>query len=184
LKSLIRKSGKIKSSIRAKFLAAYKQKTGEEFGDKLPKAAYWEVPGTLDEMIAEAEFLGILADPEIDPDIRSLREILLYGLKGMAAYADHASVMGSTDEEVTGFFHKGLSALTDNSLSAGDLFNLIMAFGKSNLKCMEILDKAHTTRFGSPVPTKVPLGVKKGPAIVVSGHGPSGLEQLLETDRR
>ena len=124
--------------------------------------------------------VGILSDKALNEDIRSLRELLLYGLKGMAAYADHAHVLGREDEEVTAFFHRGLRALTDSSLTVNDLVGLNMQFGMINLKCLELLDKAHTDHFGHPVPTGVSLGAKKGPAILVSGHDLLDLEQLLQ----
>lgn len=113
-------------------------------------------------------------------DIRSLKEILLYGMKGMAAYADHALILGKKDDEVNSFFYNGLSAIADRSISSEDLINLVLECGKTNLKCMEMLDNAHTERFGHPVPTKVFLGAKKGYAIVVSGHDLFDLEMLLK----
>jgi len=116
----------------------------------------------------------------MNEDIRSLKEILLYGMKGMAAYADHAWILGKTDEQVNSFFYKGLSAIAEKNISAENLINLILEFGNVNLKCMEMLDKAHTERFGHPVPTKVSTGVKKGYAIAVSGHDLLDLEQLLQ----
>lgn len=115
-----------------------------------------------------------------ESDIRSLKEILLYGLKGMAAYADHAWILGYQNEEVNSFFYKGLSKIADRNILAEELVGLVLECGKVNLKCMEMLDKAHTERFGNPVPTEVFLGVKKGPAIVVSGHDLLDLEQILQ----
>ncbi len=135
---------------------------------------------TLPEMIEAGKKAGILANPGLNEDIRSLRELLLYGLKGMAAYADHAAILGSEDEEVSAFFYKALAALKDNALNADDLVALNMELGQVNLKCLEILDAAHTKIFGDPVPTKVALGVKKGPAIIVSGHDLLDLKMLLE----
>ena len=109
-----------------------------------------------------------------------MKEILLYGIKGMAAYADHAWILGEKDESVNSFFHKALAALSDKSISSDNLINLILEAGKTNLRCMEILDKAHTSRFGHPEPTNVFLGAKKGYAIAISGHDLFDLEQLLE----
>ena len=113
-------------------------------------------------------------------DIRSLLEIILYGLKGMAAYADHAFILGKTDETVMGALYKGLAAMQDKTLSADALVALAMELGQANLKCMELLDNAHTSTFGNPTPTKVTTGVKKGPAIIISGHDLHDLKQLLE----
>lgn len=118
--------------------------------------------------------------PESDKDIISLKEILLLGLKGMGAYASHAHILGYDDKDVNYFFYKGLSALSDTTLSADDLLGLIIEFGKVNFKCLELLDKANTTTFGHPEPTKVSIGPKKGPAIIISGHDLLDLKMLLE----
>lgn len=172
---IIYKSCEIKQKLLNKFLEEYKNKNFEE---KLPEAVSFKAATTLDGLLKQGESVGVLAG-NVDEDIRSLREIILYGLKGMAAYADHASILGKDDEEVSFFFYKGLSALLDNNLGVNDYINLIMEFGQVNLKCMEMLDKAHTEHFGNPMPTKVVLGIKKGPAIIVSGHDLSDLKQLL-----
>ena len=145
-----------------------------------PDIVNWEPADTLEGLIDQGRSVGIMADKNLNEDIRSLREILLYGLKGMAAYADHAFILGKKDDEVNSFFYKGLAALCDDSLGAEELIALNMEFGKVNLKCLETLDAAHTERFGNPTPTKVSLAIKKGPAIVVSGHDLLDLEQLLK----
>jgi hydroxylamine reductase len=111
--------------------------------------------------------------------VRSLRELLLYGMKGMAAYADHARILGEQDETVSAFFYRGLAALIDDSLAVEDLVALNMELGQANFRCMEILDRGHSSRFGHPVPTPVFLGAKKGPAILVSGHDLLDLYELL-----
>jgi len=170
----------IKEEIKKLFLAGYSKKNGRDFLGDLPAAASWKPGITLEGLVEQGQEVGILSDKSLNEDIRSLRELLLYGLKGMAAYADHAMVLGCEDESVTAFFHKGLRALTDNSLTVADLVKLNMDFGLVNLKCLEVLDKAHTDRFGHPEPTGVSLGVKKGPAILVSGHDLLDLEQLLQ----
>jgi len=112
-------------------------------------------------------------------DIVSLRSTLLLGMRGMAAYAWHAYVLGKEDEEVTTWFYKGLRALGEDH-SAEEWLGLLMEFGNVNLKCMGLLDEANTSTFGHPVPTKVPLLVEKGPFIVVTGHDLHDLKQLLE----
>ena len=170
----------IKEKIKKLFLEAYKKKNGRDFNGELPAAAYWTPAVNLAGLVEQGSKVGVLSDKTLNEDIRSLRELLLYGLKGMAAYADHAHVLGREDEEVTAFFHKGLRALTDGTLTVDDLVGLNMQFGMINLKCLELLDKAHTDHFGHPVPTGVSLGVKKGPAILVSGHDLLDLEQLLQ----
>ena len=180
LEGVLRRAYEIKKKIKKIFLETYREKIGRDFDGELPPAAFWKPADTLAGLVAQGSKVGILSDKNLNEDIRSLRELLLYGLKGMAAYADHAHVLGREDEGVTAFFHKGLRALTGNHLTVDDLVGLNMQFGKVNLKCLELLDKAHTDHFGHPVPTKVSLGVKKGPAILVSGHDLFDLEQLLQ----
>lgn len=112
-------------------------------------------------------------------DIRSLKSLILFGLKGMAAYAHHALVLGYTDDEVNGFFFKALAAISED-LGMDELLPLVLEVGRVNLKCMELLDKANTGSYGTPVPTKVPLTIEKGPFIVISGHDLHDLKLLLE----
>jgi hydroxylamine reductase len=114
-----------------------------------------------------------------DPDIVSLRSTLLLGLRGMAAYAWHAYILGKTDPEVTAWLYKGLRAVgTDHSVD--EWLDLLMEFGRVNLKCMAILDEANTSAYGHPQPTKVTLKVEKGPFIVITGHDLLDLRMLLE----
>lgn len=114
-----------------------------------------------------------------DNDIVSLRSTLLFGMRGMAAYAWHAYVLGKKDNEVTQWFYKGLKSLAENH-SIEEWLELIMEFGRVNLKCMALLDEANTSTYGHPVPTKVMTDVGKGPFIVVTGHDLLDLKQLLE----
>ncbi len=114
-----------------------------------------------------------------DEDIRSLKSLLLLGLRGMAAYAYHAHVLGYDDDEVTEWFYKGLAAI-GSDLDADTLLGLLMEFGQINLKCMALLDKANTETYGNPVPTEVPNTIEKGPFIIISGHDLYDLKQLLE----
>ena len=116
---------------------------------------------------------------EGETDIVSLRSTLLFGMKGMAAYAHHAMQLGYVDDEVIAWFYKGLCALNCTH-TVEEWLSLIMEFGKINYQCMELLDKANTEIFGNPVPTRVNVDVKKGPFIVVSGHDLKDLHQLLE----
>ncbi|MFC1599325.1 hydroxylamine reductase [Candidatus Omnitrophota bacterium] len=176
----IGKSYQIRENTKTLFLGEYKKKNNKDFQDKLPGVVDWKPADTLEGLVEQGKDVGILADPSLNEDIRSLREILLYGLKGMAAYANHAYILGEEDEEVSSFFYKGLSALVDDTLEVPDLVNLVMEFGKANLRCLEILDKAHTQHFGHPVPTRVEIGVRRGPAIIVSGHDLLDLKELLE----
>lgn len=179
LESWVRRAIEMRESARKQFLDAYRKKNGKDFNGSLPEAATSKFGATTRELLDQAASVGILSGP-VNDDIRSLRELILYGLKGMAAYADHAWVIGENEEEVTAFFHKGLNALTDDSLSLEDYINLAMALGQVNLKCMEMLDRANNKVAGTPTPSPVFLGVKKGPAILVSGHDLLDLKQLLE----
>ncbi|NLD45662.1 MAG: hydroxylamine reductase [Clostridiaceae bacterium] len=114
-----------------------------------------------------------------DTDVVSLRSTLLLGLRGMAAYAWHAYVLGKKDAEVNSWFYKGMKALGENH-SIDEWLNLLMEFGQINLKCMALLDDANTSTYGHPVPAKVSTKVEKGPFIVVTGHDLHDLKQLLE----
>lgn len=116
---------------------------------------------------------------EGDPDIISLRSTLLLGLRGMAAYAWHAYILGKKDDEVTNWFYKGMYAIGEEH-SIEEWLGLLMEFGQINLKCMALLDEANTSSYGHPVPTKVTTNVEKGPFIVVTGHDLHDLKQLLE----
>ncbi len=114
-----------------------------------------------------------------DEDIRSLKSLILFGLRGMAAYAHHALILGYSNDEVNQFFCKGLKAL-DEDLSADKLLAIVLELGQANLKCMALLDEANTTTYGTPVPTKVSTNIEAGPFIVVSGHDLHDLQLLLE----
>lgn len=114
-----------------------------------------------------------------DEDIRSLKSLILFGIKGMAAYAYHAMVLGYTDEEVNRFFYEALFSIGMDDFGMEELLPIVMKVGEINLKCMALLDKANTETYGNPVPTEVPLTVEKGPFIVISGHDLYDLKQLL-----
>ncbi len=116
-----------------------------------------------------------------DADIQSLQDILLFGLKGVAAYAYHARELGARDEEVDAFMHEALfKTVTNVSFDIGQYVDLVIKCGKINLKVMELLDKAHTGRFGNPVPTEVDTGTRKGPGILITGHDLLDLYELLK----
>ena len=114
-----------------------------------------------------------------DEDVRSLKSLILFGLKGMAAYAFHARELGRTDAEVNGFFYEALAAIGADK-TPDELLALVLKTGEINLRCMALLDAANTGAFGDPVPTAVPLTIEKGPFIVVSGHSLHDLKLLLE----
>ena len=113
-------------------------------------------------------------------DIRSLKSLILFGIRGMAAYAYHASILGYIDPEINRFFYKALLAIGMKDWGMDELLPLVLEVGEVNLKCMALLDKANTETYGNPVPTVVPLKVNKGPFIVISGHDLYDLKQLLE----
>ena len=142
--------------------------------------ATFKPQNTLDGLLAQGEKVGVKSDPTINPDILSLKYTLLLGLKGVAAYADHAQILGQEDEKVYAFIHEGLAALLRKDLSLDDWVKLVLKCGEINLRTMELLDAANTGAYGHPVPTQVPLGVKKGKAILVSGHDLKDLEELLK----
>jgi len=137
-------------------------------------------PETKAEMVAQGEKVGVEAETDLDPDILSLKETLTYGLKGVAAYADHAAILGQTDDAVFDFIHEGMAATLDTSKSVDEMLGLVLKCGEINLRTMELLDAANTGTYGHPVPTSVPLGAKKGKALLVSGHDLRDLEQILQ----
>jgi hydroxylamine reductase len=145
-----------------------------------PLAALYVLPEGSAAIQADAERVNIRPYAGKDIDVQSLKDTLLFGMKGMAAYAHHAWVLGYQDPEVNQYLFTGLSAMVDDKLAVGDLVPMLMAFGQVNLKCMELLDKANTTTFGHPQPVQVPVTMKKGRFIVVSGHDLYDLKQLLE----
>ena len=115
-----------------------------------------------------------------DEDIRSLKSLILFGIRGMAAYAYHASVLGYTDETISKFFYKALFAIGMKDWGMDKLLPIVLEVGKVNLRCMELLDQANTTTYGTPVPTTVPLTNEKGPFIIITGHDLKDLQLLLE----
>jgi len=135
---------------------------------------------TLDELIKQGELVGIKSYPGDDPDILSLKHTVLYGIKGVSAYADHAQIFGQEDDQVYAFIHEGLAAIQRGDLNLEDWIGLTLKCGEAALKAMELLDAGNTGTYGHPVPTNVPLGHKKGKAILVSGHDLKDLEELLK----
>ena len=141
-----------------------------------------ELVANADKALEENNLTETMTGEELfkgDTDIVSLRSTLLFGLRGMAAYAHHARVLGKRDNEVDAWFIKGMKALAEDH-SVEEWLNLLMEFGQINLRCMEILDEANTTAYGNPVPTQVSLAIEEGPFIVVSGHDLHDLKMLLE----
>ena len=131
-------------------------------------------------LIAEGEKTSFKAELDANVDITSLRQLLIYGIKGVAAYADHAAILGKTDQAVYDFLYEGMAATLDNTLGVNELVGLVLKCGEINLKAMELLDAGNTGTYGHPVPTSVPLGNKKGKAILVSGHDLKDMYELLK----
>jgi hydroxylamine reductase len=135
---------------------------------------------TLEELIKQGEEVGLKSYPGDDPDILSLKHTVLFGIKGVGAYADHAQILGEEDGAVYAYIHEGLAAIQRDDLSLDDWVGLALRCGEAAYKAMELLDAGNTSTYGHPVPTKVPLGHKKGKAILVSGHDLKDLEELLK----
>jgi len=144
------------------------------------KAANFTPEKTREGLVKQGEGVGLKSDPSINPDILSLQHTLLFGIKGIAAYAYHAHVLGKEDDTIVAFMQEGLASTLRKDLSLDDWIKLVLKCGEINLKTMELLDAANTETYGHPVPTKVPLGVKKGKAILVSGHDLKDLEEILK----
>ena len=145
---------------------------------KLPDAATWT--GDKDTFSTKAATIGILSSMEIDEDIRSLRELITYGLKGLAAYMKHANALLFDKDELDAFLQRALASTLDDSLSIDALVTLTMETGKAGVDVMALLDKANTSRYGNPEITKVNLGVRNNPGILISGHDLKDLEMLLK----
>ena len=145
--------------------------------EELHESATWQA-FTPDEYERKAAETGVLKTE--NEDVRSLRELITYGVKGMAAYAEHAYNLGHEDKEVYAFMQDALAATTDDSLTADDLVALVLETGKYGVNVMALLDKANTSAYGNPEITEVNLGVKDNPGILVSGHDLKDLEELLE----
>lgn len=131
-------------------------------------------------LTAQGEAVNLPANKDENPDILSLKEVLLYGLKGLAAYTDHAKIMGQEDETVYAFVQEALVAILQKDIGLDDWVGLVLKCGEVNLRAMELLDAGNTGTYGHPVPTEVPLGAKKGKAIVVSGHDLKDLGEILK----
>ncbi|MHB1653276.1 MAG: hydroxylamine reductase [Desulfitobacteriaceae bacterium] len=151
-------------------------KAGGKLPASLHDSATWSAESVA-EFEKKAAVVGILAT--VNEDVRSLRELLVYGLKGMAAYAEHAFVLGYNDDNIFKFVTKALAATTDDSLTADQLVALVMEAGKYGVDVMALLDKANTSTYGNPEITKVNIGVSDKPAILISGHDLKDLEELL-----
>jgi len=168
----VRKGLILREKIKKEFLNA-----GGKIEGQLHESATWLSDNEV-EFEEKAKTVGILSTP--NEDIRSLRHLVLFGVKGMAAYAEHAFNLGYEDKNIWGFMQKGLASITDDSLSADDLVKLVMETGANGVKVMALLDKANTSTYGNPEITKVNIGVRNRPGILVSGHDLKDMEELLK----
>ncbi|MGO8715768.1 MAG: hydroxylamine reductase [Smithella sp.] len=171
---LIRKCVAGRDALKSRF-----KKAGGIMNDK-PAAVTFQPESTIAGIVGQAKIASLKADASIDPDILSLQHILLFGVKGVAAYADHAQILGQEDEKIYSFVQEALAAILRENLDLNGWIGLVLKCGEINLRTMELLDKGNTGAFGHPVPTSVPLGAKKGKAILISGHDLKDLYELLK----
>ncbi len=178
LLSLIKKAFKMRDKSKELFLNAYKEKNNEDFTDELPDCATWYSEAGLEIFINKGYEIGVLSQE--NEDIRSLRELLIYGLKGIAAYTDHAYILKHTNNDILAFLQEALNATTDDTLGVNDLVGLVLKAGEFAVHSMALLDKANTSTYGNPEITEVYTGTVEGPAILVSGHDLLDFEEILK----
>jgi hydroxylamine reductase len=174
LADLVVKTAQLRDELGRKLRAA-----GGTVDASQPSVAF-QPEKSLEAMVAQGEKVGLKSDPSVNADILSLEHILLFGIKGISAYADHAAILGQEDDAVYAFIQEGLAAGLQSELQLNDWLGLVLKCGEMNLRAMELLDAANTGTYGHPTPTRVPLGPKKGKAILVSGHDLRDLEELLK----
>ena len=167
---LLRRSQEIKEQLRSK-VGAIKNTT---------EHATYNLSSTKAEMLQDAKKAGIMYDQDLDPDIRSLRQTIVYGLKGISAYGHQARALGYYDDQVDNFYIRALEATTDDNLSVEELIRWTMRTGDMSVAVMKKLDEANTEVYSNPTPHKVNVKMKKGPFIIVSGHDLKDLEMLLQ----
>ncbi len=171
---LIRKAATLRDRLKKKVGAA-----GGNIGFSDGPATF-QPASTLEGLIRQGQSVGLKSYPGDNPDILSLKHTVLFGIKGVSAYADHALILGKEDDKVYSYIHEALAAIQGNDLALDDWVKLTLRCGEAALKAMELLDAGNTETYGHPVPTRVPLGHKKGKAILVSGHDLMDLEELLK----
>ncbi len=166
--------------LRARAQQLFEKANGSPYAGVVPEAARsWSGDGSTTGLVAEGRKHPI-PDPAVDPDVKSVMELLIYGCKGMSAYAYHANHLGLGDPEIFGFIHKALAATLDRDQGLLDYVNLCMECGQVNLKTQQLLYDGHAERYGDMQPTKVEMGNRGGKAILVSGHDMLMLEELLK----
>jgi len=170
-----------RNALSARYRDAYRAANGSEPEGDLPDAATW-APESDDRvaLFSKAVDVGIMAEPELNEDVRSLRSLLTYGLMGMAAYAQHAYVLEHSSEDVLAFMQDALAITINDQATVDDLVDMVMRCGRVGVQAMALLDEANTSAYGHPEPTQVNLGVREGPAILISGHDLRDLDELLQ----
>ncbi len=149
--------------------------------DQWPEGSANFIPeATVPDVVKQGEAVGLKSYPADDPDILSLKHTVLFGIKGVSAYADHAQVLGHSHDSVYAFVHEGLAAIQSSAMGVEEWVAMALRCGEAAYKAMELLDAANTETYGHPVPTRVPLGYRKGKAILVSGHDLKDMEELLK----
>ena len=175
----IKKGIELRERLKSDFLNAYRKKNGKDFLTAVPECATWAPRD--DESLLSKAGSGVGGWLEIkNEDERSLKAMILYGLKGMSAYSEHAYQITKSCREVFEFLMEALAALVDDTLSQDDLFNLVIKTGQMGVKTMALLDEANTKAYGNPVISKVNIGSGKNPGILITGHDLVDLEELLE----
>ncbi len=172
--ALIRKTVELRESLQKKVLAA-----GGKVESTAP-AVTFSPADSLAGLEAQGAALNFINTLDANPDLQSLKQITMYGLRGLAAYTDHAAILGKEDESVYAYIHEAMGELTRKDLGLDQLVGLALKCGEVNLKAMELLDAGNTTTYGHPVPTPVPLGHIPGKCILVTGHDLKDLAMLLE----
>jgi hydroxylamine reductase len=166
---------KRRESLKSAFLAAYKETNGQDFSGTLPEEATWT--GTAADFAEKAKTVGVLRTA--NDDVRSLREMLIIGLKGIAAYAEHAAVLGYHKDEIADFMYEAMASVTKD-LPVDEMIALVMKAGQTAVATMALLDKANTVTYGHPEITEVNIGVRNNPGILISGHDLKDMEELLK----
>ncbi|RGK39871.1 hydroxylamine reductase [[Ruminococcus] lactaris] len=179
---LLQESQKIKDSLREKVSASEGSSNlhDSDYCSCHTAQAQYRLPSTKSEMLHDAPIAGIMYDKSLDPDIRSLRQTILYGLKGISAYGHQARELGYCSDQVDFFYITALESLTDDRLTVEELIRMTMRTGEAAIEVMKVLDEANTSVYGNPSPHTVNVHIRKGPFIIVSGHDLKDLEMLLQ----
>lgn len=179
---LLHESQKIKDSLREKVSASEGSSNlhDSDYCSCHTAQAQYQLPSTKSEMLHDAPIAGIMYDKSLDPDIRSLRQTILYGLKGISAYGHQARELGYCSDQVDSFYITALESLTDDRLTVEELIRMTMRTGETAIEVMKVLNEANTSVYGNPSPHTVNVHIRKGPFIIVSGHDLKDLEMLLQ----